>query len=113
MLKAVRLQFVAAILGCAICAGFWGWRGGISAAFGGVSCAVPSLLFALRLHAVTGRPGASHVSAFFIGEAIKIVLTIAILASAYFLYPGVHWGAVVIGLIVTLQANFLALLVKP
>lgn len=113
MLKAVRLQFIAAFLGCVLSAAIWGWRGGISAAFGGLACAVPSLLFALRLHAATKRPGASYALAFFIGEAIKVALTIAILALVYFKYPGVHWGAVVIGMIITLQANFLALLVKP
>jgi ATP synthase protein I len=113
MFKAVLLQFCTALLGCAIGAVFFGWRGGISAALGGLACVLPSLLFAIRLSAVSRQPGNPHVSAFFIGEAIKVALTLAILASITLVYPGAHWGAVVIGLIVTLQANFLAFLVKP
>lgn len=113
MLKTVLLQLSAALVGCAVGAVAFGWRGGISAALGGLACVLPSLLFALRLRALTRRPGASHVTAFFVGETIKVALTIALLASIGFVYRGVHWGAVVIGLIITLQANFLAFLVKP
>ncbi|MGC3962622.1 MAG: ATP synthase subunit I [Rhodocyclaceae bacterium] len=112
MYKVVLLQFGAALVSVALGAMFFGTRGAISALIGGCACLIPSLLFAWRLSRTARTPGASHVSAFFVGEAIKIASAIGILAAAHVLYSGVHWGAVVIGLVVTLQANFFGLLVK-
>lgn len=113
MLKAVLLQACFALLGTLLGAGLYGTRGAISAAFSGLACVVPNFLFALKLHAVSMRGGNSQAVVFLVGEALKIASTIVVLALVPLVYPGVHWGAVVMGLILTLQANFLALLVKP
>ncbi|MEC5385011.1 ATP synthase subunit I [Uliginosibacterium sp. H3] len=114
MLKVVLLQFGAALIGALIGWAFFGPVGAASAILGGIAIVVPSLWFAWRLTRVERRPGAnSHVSAFLIGEAIKIVSAIGILVLVRLLFPGAHWGAVVLGLICTLQANFVALLVNP
>jgi ATP synthase protein I len=115
MLKVVLLQFGAAVVGALIGWAFFGSLGGLSALLGGLAIVLPSLLFAWRL-TLTARRGAdknSHVNAFLIGEFIKIASAIGILVLVRLLFPGAHWGAVVLGLVVTLQANFLALLVKP
>jgi ATP synthase protein I len=112
MSKTIRLQCVAALIGCLLGGLLFGMRGSVSAALGGVACVLPSWLFALRLYAVTKRPGASYAAAFFVGELIKLALCIGLLAAVKQIYPDVHWGGVMIGLIVTLQANFFAFLVR-
>lgn len=110
-LKSVLLQLSAATVGVLLAALFFGLRGAASAFAGSLAIVVPTFLFAWRLAIAARRPG-SHVSAFFIGEAVKIGSAIGILFLVRLLWPEAHWGAVVMGLIITLQANFLALLVK-
>jgi ATP synthase protein I len=111
-LKPVALQIAAMLLGAALGAVLFGSRGALSALLGGLSITLPTAFFAWRLIQVARRPGASHVNAFFIGEAIKIASVAGILVLVRLLFPEAHWGAVVMGLIITLQANFFALLVK-
>lgn len=53
------------------------------------------------------------MSTFVLGEAVKVLSVVGILVAVRLLYPEAHWGAVVMGLFITLQANFLAFLVKP
>lgn len=118
MLKVVLLQAVAAVLGVLI---GWAWLGPLgaySALCGGAAIVIPSCFFAWRLSQVARRGARSstsgaHVSAFLIGEFVKIASAIGILVLVRLLFPGAQWGAVVLGMIVTLQANFLAFLVKP
>ncbi len=110
--KTVILQVFAALMGSLLGGLLFGMRGFVSAALGGAACVIPSCLFALKLYAVTKRSGASYATAFFVGELVKLVLCIGLLAAVKQIYPDVHWGAVLIGLIVTLQANFLAFLVR-
>jgi ATP synthase protein I len=112
MFKVVVLQVATALIGIVLATMIFGSRGALSAALGGVACILPTWLFAIRLHAVSKRPGASYAVAFFLGELIKIALCIGLLAAVRLVYPEVHWGALVIGLVVTLQANFFAFLVK-
>lgn len=112
MFKLVRLQAYAAIIGVLIAAVVFGWRGAMWAAIGGASCVMPSLLFAWWLTYTTQRRGSAQVTAFFVGEAVKTVLSIGFLVAVGLLVTGAHWGALVMGLIITLQANFFAFLVK-
>ncbi|NMG66016.1 ATP synthase subunit I [Azoarcus indigens] len=111
MLKAVLLQLGATLLATAIAAFFFGLRGAISAAAGGMACALPGWVFALRLRMLAKRSGAS-VAAFVVGELIKVVSIVGLLALILVLYPDVHWGALLIGLILALKANLFAFLVK-
>ena len=112
MIKTVFLQIFAAAIATALSGVLFGVPGAISAALGGAACIIPAALFVFRLQVVTSRPGASFVAAFLVGELIKIVLGTGLLALIPLLFHGVHWGAVIIGLIVTLQANFFAFLLK-
>ncbi|MDP5238828.1 ATP synthase subunit I [Uliginosibacterium sp. 31-16] len=112
MFKLVRLQACAALVAVLCGLLFFGLRGAIWAGLGGLVCVLPSLLFACYLTYVTQRHGRAQVMAFFVGEAVKTVLSIGILVSVGLLFSGAHWGAVVMGLIITLQANFFAFLVK-
>lgn len=113
MLKVVLLQVGAASLGVVLCAALWGQAGALSALLGGLVYIIPSAWFAWRLSIGSRQHAVASTSLFFIGEAVKILLAIGILVAVRLLFPGAHWGALVVGLIITLQANFLAFLVKP
>jgi ATP synthase protein I len=112
MHKAVILQLGATLLATAIAAVFFGVRGAISAMLGGLAVVLPSWLFALRLAALAKRQRATHVSAFVIGELVKVASIVGLLVLVLVLYPDVHWGALLIALILALKANLFAFLVK-
>lgn len=91
----------------------FGGRGALSAGLGGVVCCLPNLACAGYLTWAAKRKGGVQAHAFFVGEAIKFALILGLLAVIRLSVPDVHWGALLLGLIVTLQANFLVFLVKP
>ncbi|WP_041642168.1 ATP synthase subunit I [Azoarcus olearius] len=111
MLRSVLLQLGAGLVATAIAAVFFGPRGAISAAYGALACIVPAAMFALRLGALARRSGAT-VTAFVVGEFVKIASIVGLLVLFPALYPGVHWGALLIGLILALKANLFAFLVR-
>lgn len=109
----LQLSLVLVVTGCALLVG--GNTAGLSALLGGMSYFLPSLLFALRLSrlaraAVTS--GASYPIEFFLGEAMKIALTIGLLVLCHLLVPDLMWGWFLGGLATALQAGFLAFLFK-
>ena len=59
---------------------FLGLPGAISAALGGLACVLPNGLFALRLKLLSKRDGTPPVTAFFVGEFIKVVSIVGLLA---------------------------------
>ncbi len=106
------MQLVATLLAVAVSALFFGLRGAISAACGGLACVLPSWLFAMRLSAISRKTGTASVTAFVAGEFIKIASTVGLLVLAWAVYPELHWGALMIGLILALKANLFAFLVE-
>ena len=115
MLKATMLQlaFVLVVAGIGLLAG--GLMAGVSVMLGGVCYLLPSLFFAMRLNRLTRRVMASGVSyplEFLLGEAIKILSTIGLLALCHYLVPGLVWGWFLGGLAAALQAGFFAFLFK-
>lgn len=92
---------------------FWGLvRGGsgaLSALIGGAVCFIPSGLFALRLTRARLRQD-GYVFAFFAGEAIKILLSIALFAGVAVYYQGADWLALLVTYIVVLQVYVFGLL---
>lgn len=112
MIKAVLLQLGATLLAIAISAVLFGLRGAVSAACAGFACVLPSWMFAMRLRAITRRTGTATVTAFVAGEFFKIASIVGLLVLAWVAYPGLHWGALLIGLIFALKANLFAFLVK-
>lgn len=106
--KPVALQGSLMLAGAAVGGALWGAQGALSACLGGFSIVLPSLLFAWRL----ARGQQATVGAFFFGELLKVASMTGILLLVWRLYPGAHWGAVITGLAVTLQANFFALLLR-
>lgn len=105
---AVFLQ-IAITIAAAVAAGWVvGLQGAVSAAAGGLAYAVPSLLFVWRLKVGAGRPGLASSATFFIGEFVKIALTIILLLVAVKSYAELHWPSFLLGLGLVLQAGLLA-----
>lgn len=113
MYKAVVLQLLCALVGVACGAAMYGLAGAISAGLAGLAYVLPSALFAWGLQALARQMNAVYGITLLLGEFIKMFLVVLVLVGIAWVYPGVLWGAVVMGLIITLQANFLAFLVKP
>lgn len=110
MFKTVLLQ-VAMTLVVAGLAGLWvGSRGAVSAALGGLAYLLPNLLFVVRLRSAASR-GQASAATFFVGELVKVLATILILAAAQRFYD-VHWLAMLVGLFAALKANLFAFLLK-
>ncbi|MGD9870038.1 MAG: ATP synthase subunit I [Thauera sp.] len=112
MLKAVILQLVATLAAVLLAGALFGVRGAVSAAGAGMACVLPSWMFAMRLAAITRKTGTATVTAFVAGEFIKIASIVGLLALVWALYPDLHWGGMLIGLILALKANLFAFLVK-
>lgn len=112
MFKMVLLQFGATLAAAAISAVFFGVTGAVSAALAGLACVVPNALFALRLTLVSKRYGVPPVSAFFVGEIVKVLTIVGLLVLIHSVYDDLHWGALLIGMILALKANLFAFLVK-
>ena len=108
MFRAILLQAITILVSASIAGLMAGTRGAISATLGGVACTLPNFLFALRLKSVASRPGASYPANFFLGEFVKIALTIALLVIVVKTYADLHWPSMLIGLGLALQAGFLA-----
>ncbi|VVE18526.1 F0F1 ATP synthase subunit I [Pandoraea terrae] len=78
----------------------------VSAWLGGMLGWVPGALFALRLRMSGDR---LSVGSLVMGEAIKVMTTIALLVAIAVAYPGVHWVALLVTFVLTLKAYWLAM----
>ena len=111
----VGLQCVA---GFAVALVAWGVSGeasvGWSAGYGALAVIIPAALFARglmsqfsSLNAATARFG------FFVWEAVKLAVSIAMIAMAPRLVVNLSWLALLVGLLVTLKMYWFALLKRP
>lgn len=110
----IGAQFIAGLLVAGIA---WAWVGrpvaAVSAFYGAMAVVVPAALFA---RGTRSRPGLSSQAAmlrFFVWEAIKIGLTVAMLAAAPWLIPGIVWLALLAGVLVAMKMYWVALVVRP
>jgi ATP synthase protein I len=85
-----------------------------SAGFGGLTVVLPTALFARGMSSRVTRvsPGAA-VTGFFVWEAVKIGLTMAMLFAAPKLVSHLSWPAMLVGLVLTMKVYWVALLVRP
>ncbi len=109
MLRIVSLQLMATVVAGACAALLGGWPAMFSAVLGGLCCVVPNGLFALRLFANAQRLSAADPMTFFIGEFIKIALTITLLGLIAWLYRDLNWLALICGFIVALKSYIILL----
>lgn len=108
----VGLQAALVVLAAVVMGLFVGSLAGWSTLAGGAACWLPSALFAWRLSlALRYRP--ERVAAvFFIGEFAKMLFTVLILFAMARVVPTMYWPGAVLGVIVAVKANWLALLLR-
>jgi ATP synthase protein I len=109
MLRVVLLQFVATLVVSLISGALAGISGFLSALLGGLCCVVPNGLFALRLFADSRKVDGINPISFFIGEFVKIALTVALLGAVAWLYRDLNWLALIAAFIVALKSYIILL----
>ncbi|GAA4020311.1 ATP synthase subunit I [Actimicrobium antarcticum] len=109
MLRIVFLQFAATLVVSLIAGALAGVAGFLSALLGGLCCVVPNGLFALRLFADSRKPGGANPVSFFIGEFVKIALTVALLGATAWLYRDLNWLALIAAFVVALKSYIILL----
>ena len=112
MFKVVSIQLMAVLLAVLGAWFFVGIRGGLSAALGGLVCVLPNFLFALYLKATAKKGRLFYLAGFMLGELFKLALTFVLLLLAAKLFVDLHWPSLLIGLVLALQAVFLAFWIK-
>lgn len=80
----------------------YGW----SAFLGGAACFVPSAFFAFRLWAARGR---ASIGGLVIGEAIKVLGTVAMLVLVVMLYRDLRWVPMLVTFLLALKTYWVAL----
>jgi ATP synthase protein I len=108
MLRFVLLQLAVTLAVSSVAGLIGGWPALISALLGGLCCVVPNAFFALRIFANVRRGSADPVT-FFIGEFIKISLTVALLFAVAMLYRDLNWLALIVGFIAGLKSYIILL----
>lgn len=113
--RVIAIQVAAGLL---VALAAWGLTGrqnlGWSAGYGALAVVLPAAVFARGL---TGRfaslnPGAA-VFGFFLWEMVKLALTMAMLIAAPRLVVALSWPAMLIGLVVTMKATWVAVMLAP
>ncbi|SRR5690606_15637988 len=109
MLAAVGLQ-IAAVAVLALFSGVWaGWESARFVMLGGAAAIIPNALFALRLTLHRKRAPESYPVVFFLWEFVKIGLTVMLLFWIVKTQADIRWLALLLGLIVALQAPLFAM----
>ena len=108
MLRIVSLQLISTVVAGVVAALLGGRPAMFSAVLGGLCCVLPNALFALRLFANV-RQGTANPMTFFIGEFVKIALTVGLLGATAWLYHDLNWLALIGGFIVALKSYIILL----
>ena len=109
MRRLVLLQLLTTVLASAVAGMLGGVHALVSALLGGLCCVVPNGLLALRLYSKTRRSEVVDPMSFFIGEFIKIALTVALLGAVVWLYRDLNWLALIAAFIVALKSYIILL----
>ncbi len=108
-------QLVAGLLAALVA---WGLTGkisaGWSAGYGALAVALPAAVFARGLtNRLSSLNASTAMVGFFVWEMIKMALTLAMLLAASRLIKGLNWPAMLAGLVVAMQAYWVALMFAP
>jgi ATP synthase protein I len=85
----------------------FGVQHGLHLMLGGLAAWVPSALFALRLLMQRRRRPESHLPVFFVGEFVKIGLTVGFIVLTAYNVPDLQWMPWLIGLIASIKVPLL------
>lgn len=107
-----------AVVGLVVALAAWVLTGkqnmGWSAGYGALAVVIPAAIFARGL---TGRFAslnpAAAAAGFMVWEMVKVALTVAMLFAAPRLVAGLSWPAMLVGLVVTMQVYWAALVLAP
>ena len=102
------------LVGVLVTLAAWGITGKSTVAwstgFGALAVVIPGALFA---RGVTGRFASANagnaVMSFFVWELVKIVVTVAVMFTAYRVVENLSWPAMLVGLVVTMKVYWVAL----
>lgn len=110
----VGLQCVAGVLVALIAWGVSGSAAAKSAAYGAIAVIIPAALFARGVMSQFSSLNAATASfGFFLWEAVKLAVSVAMIIMAPRLITNLSWLALLAGLFVTLKMYWLALLKRP
>lgn len=85
------------------------WQAALSALLGGGVCVVPSAWFAMRLSTAKGF---ESIARLVVGEAIKVLGTVALLVIVVVTFKGLHWPPLLITLILALKMYWVGLALR-
>ena len=113
--RVIAGQIIAGLLAALVAWGLTGKQNlGWSAGYGALAVVVPAAVFARGL---TGRLASLNPStavlAFFVWEMVKMALTVAMLFAAPRLITALSWPAMLAGLVVAMQAYWVAVVFAP
>ena len=113
--RVVGIQCIAGFLVAMVA---WGVVGqpiaGWSAAYGAIAVIIPAALFARGVMSRFSSMNAATANfGFFVWQAAKIAMSVAMIAAAPKLFEDLNWLAMMAGLAVTLKMYWLALLMRP
>jgi ATP synthase protein I len=103
VIAVVAWQLAVFSLLAAIAAVGWGFQHGFHLMLGGLAAWVPNALFALRLVLQRGRGRESNVMAFFVGEFLKLGLTVGFLVLSVNHVPDLQWVPWLVGLVASIM----------
>ena len=109
MFIAVGLQIATVVVLALVAGVLVDWDSARYLALGGAAAIVPNGLFALRLALHRGRPAESYPVVFFLGDFLKIGMTIGLLGLIIKYGGDVRWLALLIGFIAALKVTLFAL----
>lgn len=110
MRRVIGVQVLVGGLLAMVIGAIWGLSSAGSALYGVATVVLPAGLFAVVLNRqMQGVPILSAVFGFFVGELIKIGLTVLGLVMASRWLDEVHWPALLAGLVVTMKVYWVAL----
>lgn len=112
MARIVLLQFFTTLIVALLAWLTSGVAAAASALLGGSAVLLPNALFALRLALASRRPGGANPLTFFVGEFIKLVVTVLLMVLIAKTYTDLNWLAMLISIIAVLNSYVLALIVK-
>ena len=106
---AIALQWLTVLILTAMAWGMSGATAAISVFGGGAAVALANTLLALWLTLRVARVGVLSPAAMLIGEMVKLGLTLALLVLVAVKLAPLSWIALIVGVIATLKAQWLAL----
>lgn len=108
MYRIIALQIFMTALVALVSSAVSGWAGAVSAFLGGAVCFLPNALFAVRISLASRKPHAGGgAQTFFVGELVKLSLTLALLVAVARNVDNVVWPVLIISMIACVKSYLL------